>query len=81
MAFKPGRAVILSAGLAGMDAKGGQVAMTKELEWLPIDTATERDLPYVTERFVRSANLRVKNLRREIVPSKIAWLLCHLSKC
>ena len=55
--------------------------MTKELEWLPIDTATERDLPYVTERFVRSANLSVKNLRREIVPSKIAWLLCHLSKC
>ena len=47
--------------------------MTKELEWLPIDTATERDLPYVTERFVRSANLSVKN--------QIAWLLCHLSKC
>jgi hypothetical protein len=55
--------------------------MTKELEWLPIDTATERDSPYVTERFVRSANLSVKNLHREIVPSKIAWLLCHLSKC
>ena len=53
--------------------------MTKELEWLPIDTATERDLPYVTERFVRSANLSVKN--RERCSQKIAWLLCHLSKC